>query len=90
MIRMYARHEVDDYGSWREGYDAFHSGPAAERGVQAHAVYRTVGNDAEVTLWHDFESADAAQAFVGSDELKAAMQAAGVKGQPDIWIVEED
>ena len=36
MVRVYVRHEVDDYGSWREGYDAFHSGPAAGRGVRAN------------------------------------------------------
>ena len=89
MVRMYARHEVDDYGSWREGYDAFHSGPAAEQGVKAHAVYRSVGNPNDITVTHDFDSATEAEAFVNSDELRGAMEAAGVTGQPNIWITEE-
>ena len=33
-----------------------------------------------------FASGDAAQAFLKSEELKKAMQSAGVVGAPTIWI----
>jgi hypothetical protein len=42
------------------------------------------GND--VTVWHDFSDVDAAKAFSGSAELKAAMQGAGVVGPPTVWL----
>jgi hypothetical protein len=38
-------------------------------------------------VWHDFETAEAAQAFVSSEELKDGMQRAGVQGEPEIWFV---
>ena len=41
------------------------------------------------TVWHDFETAEAAQAFVSSPELRDAMQRAGVQGEPDAWLVTE-
>jgi hypothetical protein len=38
-------------------------------------------------VWHDFDTADAAQAFVSSDALRNAMQQAGIQGEPQIWVV---
>jgi hypothetical protein len=40
-----------------------------------------------VTVIHDFHSVEPAKAFAASPELKAAMERAGVKGAPQIWIV---
>src|SRR5260221_10831477 len=56
-VRMYIRHEVNDYTTWRKSYDAFN----AERkrmGVAGAAVYRSVDNPNDVTVTHDFKSAD--------------------------------
>jgi hypothetical protein len=85
MIRMFVRHKVQDYMAWRRGYDAFD--PTRTRlGAQGHAVYRDVEDANEVTAWHDFTSLEAAKAFAGSAELKAAMKDAGVVGAPTIWF----
>jgi hypothetical protein len=43
-------------------------------------------NPNDVTVTHDFDSLDKAKAFVESADLKEAMAAAGVKGQPTIWF----
>ncbi|MCZ7525845.1 MAG: cyclase [Acidimicrobiia bacterium] len=89
MVRMFVRHEVDDYTDWREAYDAFD----AERrgmGVRAHGVYRGCGDANDVTVSHDFDSVDAARSFVESTRLKEAMEEAGVRGEPQIWFVEQD
>jgi quinol monooxygenase YgiN len=85
-VRMYIRHDVTDYAAWRKVYDGFD----AERrgmGVSGHAVYRSVDNPNDVTVWHDFKSAEAAKAFASSPNLKGTMQNAGVKGPPSIWFV---
>jgi hypothetical protein len=37
---------------------------------------------------HEFASLQAAQAFAGSAELKAAMHDAGVVGAPTVWFAE--
>ena len=84
-VRMYIRHEVNDYTTWRKSYDAFN----AERkrmGVAGAAVYRSVDNPNDVTVTHDFKSADKAKEFASSARLKEVMEKAGVKGAPQIWL----
>ena len=85
MIRIFVRHKVDDYAVWRRGYDAFESA-RTKLGVRGHAVYRGVDDGNDVTVWHDFDSLEAAKAFGSSTELKTAMRDAGVMVTPAIWI----
>jgi hypothetical protein len=85
MIRMFVRHEVGDYGKWRQAYDAFD----VERrgmGVRNAAVYRSAEKDVDITVTHDFETLEAARAFVGSQRLREVMGAAGVTSVPSIWF----
>jgi hypothetical protein len=86
MVRLFVRHNVADYGAWRKVYDEFD----AERrpmGVTGDAVFQSIDNPNDITAWHDFDTAEAAQAFASSDKLKNAMQQAGVQGEPQIWFV---
>ena len=89
MVRSFVRHHVRDYAGWREVYDGFGE-TQREHGVRAEAVYRGVDDPNDVTVTHDFDDAAAAKAFLGLPELKDAMQEAGVEGQPEIWLTEED
>ncbi len=84
-VRLFARHEVADYGLWRKAFDAFAS-TARKAGAINGAVYRSADNANDVTVTHDFHSVAKAKAFAASPELKAAMEKAGVKGPPQIWI----
>jgi quinol monooxygenase YgiN len=83
--RLFVRHEVADYGVWRKAFDAF--APTQKKlGVIGSAVYRSADNTNDVTVIHDFRSVEKAKAFAAAPELKAAMEKAGVKGAPQIWI----
>ena len=42
--------------------------------VKADAVYQSIDDPNDVTVVHDFETREAAQAFIASPELKAAME----------------
>jgi heme-degrading monooxygenase HmoA len=88
MVRLFVRHNVDDYGAWRRTYDEFDTqrGPM---GVKGDAVFRSLDDPNDVTVWHDFDSDEAARAFVSSQELRDAMQRAGVQGEPQIWFVSQ-
>ncbi len=88
MVRLFVRHEVTDYGPWRAAYNDFDE-ERRSMGVIGAAVYRSVSDGNDVTIYHDFQTMDAAQAFVGSARLREVMEKAGVSGQPDIWFVEE-
>jgi hypothetical protein len=88
MTRLIVRHQVEDYGSWRTGYDDA-KGLRDEMGVQHDSIFRGVDDGDDVTVTHDFASADAAKTFVGDPRLADAMKRLGVTGEPEIWIVEE-
>lgn len=88
MIRLFARHGVSNYDAWRKVYDEFDD-TRKGMGVTGDGVFRSVDDPSDVTVWHDFETADAAKSFASSDELRETMQRAGVSGEPTIWLVEQ-
>jgi hypothetical protein len=88
MVRLFVRHNVADYPAWRKVYDDFDE-PRRTMGVKDDAVYQAIDNPNDVTAWHDFETAEEARAYAGSDQLKSGMQRAGVEGEPEIWFVTE-
>ncbi len=89
MIRMFVRHKVGDFVPWKRGYDAFDA-TRRKLGVRDAAVFHGALDPADVTIWHDFDTLQAAQAFMKSPELAGAMQKAGVVGTPEIWFVSRE
>lgn len=85
MIRMFARHPVKDFTAWKRVYDDFDE----ERrglGVQGESVFQSAEDAHDITVWHDFESAQAAHAFADSSRLREVMDTAGVAAAPTIWF----
>jgi hypothetical protein len=89
VATLFIRHTVSDYAAWRKVYDGFEEQRKA-MGVTSHGVYQADGNPNDVTIYHEFDSMDAGKAFANSQELKSAMQTAGVMGAPNIWITTKD
>jgi hypothetical protein len=88
MVRSIVRHRVRDYDAWRAVYDSFGDVQKAG-GVRAETVFQAVGDPNDVTVFHDFDDAAAAEAFFGAAELRDAMMRAGVEGEPEVWLVTE-
>jgi hypothetical protein len=85
MIRMFVRHDVADYAAWRRAYDAFDA-ERRQMGVLGDAVYPSAEKETDVTAYHDFETLEAAKAFIASPRLREVMGAAGVSSVPAIWF----
>ncbi|CAN5531486.1 hypothetical protein BH20CHL7_BH20CHL7_07150 [soil metagenome] len=85
MATLFVRHTVADYAAWRRIFDDFAETQSA-LGVTAKAVYRGADDANDITVTHDFATLEAAKAFAGSQELKAAMHDAGVSSAPTIWF----
>ena len=85
MIRLFVRHPVADFGTWKQAYDAF-DGERQGMGVSDHGVFQSADNPNDVTLFHDFHSIESARAFLDSARLKEVMTQAGVAGEPSIWF----
>lgn len=85
MVRLFVRHTVGDYDVWKKGYDGFDAKRRA-LGVTDQAVFRSLDDPNDVTVWHDFATRGEADSFMKSAELRTAMQDAGVTGTPQVWI----
>jgi len=88
MATLFVRHKVNNYESWKRGYDGFASVRKAN-GVIGASVYRDPKEPNTVVVIHQFKNMDEAIAMTNSDELKKAMADAGVTGQPEIWFGDE-
>jgi hypothetical protein len=82
---MFARHEVENFDAWKAAYDAFDE-ERTSMGVTGHGVYQMDGDPRQVTIYHHFDSMDAAKKFADSARLKEVMSKAGVVGSPEIWF----
>ncbi len=89
MIRMFVRHKVGNFTTWKRGYDSFDA-TRRRLGVREAAVFHGASEPEDVTVWHDFDTIEAAQAFAKSSELAGAMQRAGVVGTPEIWFASRE
>ena len=88
MVRLFVRHPVADYVAWRKVYDEFDA-QRRPMGVVGQAVYQSLDDPNDVTVWHDFATREQAEAFKASADLRSAMQKAGVQGTPTVWIVQQ-
>jgi len=84
-VRMLIHHKVTDYAAWRKVYDGFDA-TRKKMGVTAQSVWQSTDDPNDVFVTHDFKTVEAAKAFAGSNELKEAMEHAGVAGAPDLWF----
>jgi len=87
MTAVFVRHHVADYKTWRKIYDD-NQVMVRKAGARDATVYQEAGDPNAITVITSFDSLAAAQAFAGSDELRAAMKAAGVQGAPTVWFAE--
>jgi hypothetical protein len=86
MIRLFVRHNVADYDAWRKVYDEVDE-ERRRMGVIGDAVFQSIDDPNDVTLWHDFETPDSARSFASSDALQAAIERSGILGEPQVWLV---
>lgn len=88
MATLIVQHGVQDYGAWRTVYEEVED-LRLQYGCNAKRVWQSPADANQVLVLHDFPTADQAQAFADSAELKSAMQRAGVAGPPSVAIWED-
>lgn len=85
MATLFVRHNVSDFDQWKMAYDNFDD-ERKSLGVKSEGVYQTDGNPNDVTVYHNFDTMQAAKAFASSHRLLEVMKNAGVVGAPSIWF----
>jgi hypothetical protein len=76
-------HKVKDYATWRTGYDG-HEKSRLAAGLTNGRVFRSAEDPNDVVVLQDVADVAKARTWVGSDDLKAAMQKSGVIGSPSV------
>lgn len=88
MIYLLIEHKVEDFDKWKSVYDE-HEGVRRKAGLKELYLLRssTNGPNDVVIL---FEGSDPAKVrdFIASEDLKKAMQKAGVIGKPAFNVLE--
>jgi hypothetical protein len=71
------RHRIGDFDAWLRVYTGFAEAQAAG-GVRSQMALRATEDPTDVVVTHTFDSREAAEAYLGNAELKAAMAEATV------------
>lgn len=85
MARVFIQHPVADYEAWRPHFDADKPRRAAA-GVTDVAVLRDVDNPNSVWIVQEADAA-LAESMLKDPELAKKLEAAGVIGTPEVWVV---
>jgi hypothetical protein len=88
MINVLIRHEVADFTAWKVAFDSAFDW-RRKSGERSCHIFRSAGSVNDLTLFFEWESLEKARAFVASEELKAKMASAGVKGAPQVDFLSE-
>jgi len=86
MVHMLVRHKVADFAKWKTVYDV-HGSARQNAGLKQEHLLRNVDDPNEVILLFLAEDLEKAKAFAASDDLRQAMQKAGVSDKPDVYFL---
>ena len=86
MALMIVQLKVRDYAVWRPVYDALES-RRTEAGITNGRIYRSAEDTDNLVILFDIADVAKARAWTDGEELKTAMQKAGVEGKPAVYVV---
>ena len=88
MASILIQHKVKDFAEWKKAFDS-NAGLRTSSGELSALVFQDAGDPNRVTVLNKWKSLEIAQKFASSPELKAAMEKAGVIGQPAVLFLNE-
>jgi heme-degrading monooxygenase HmoA len=88
MPYVLIRHKVADYGKWKRAFDT-HAATRKANGSKGGRLFRSADDPNEVVVLLQWNELRKARQFVASDDLRQAMERAGVSDQPNIYFLEE-
>lgn len=85
MASMFVRLRVADYARWKPVFDELEP---TRKGyaITGHSVHRDPEDANVVAIAFRAADLERAKQFTDSEDLRSAMQRAGVQGPPEIWF----
>jgi class 3 adenylate cyclase len=88
LASMFVRLRVADFEKWKAAFDEFE--PARRQAtVTGHSVHRDADDPSVVIVAFRVQDLARARQFAASQDLRDAMQRAGVQGQPEFRFAED-
>jgi heme-degrading monooxygenase HmoA len=88
MAYLLVRHKIEDYAKWKAAFDA-HGATRKASGSRGGYLYRNANDPNEMIILLEWDDLSRAQQFAQSDDLREAMQRAGVVDRPDVYFLEQ-
>lgn len=88
MTHALIKHRVSDYETWKKVFDDFAETRRAG-GEQSFRILRTPTDPNDLTILFEWDNPENAAKFFASDDLRQAMQRAGVKDKPTIELLNQ-
>jgi len=88
MASMLIQHKIKDYAEWKKVFDS-NASLRTSSGELSAQIYRDASDPNNITTINKWNSMENARKFSHSPELKAAMEKAGVVGQPSVFFLNE-
>lgn len=88
MAHLLVHHKIEEYNKWKSAFDG-HSSARAEHGSMGGKVFRNADDPNDIFVLLEISSIDEAKKLAQSDDLKEAMQKAGVISKPEVYFIEE-
>ena len=88
MYNMLVHHQVKNFAEWKKVFDSVVDLRKRSGELSAN-IYRSESDPNDITAIFKWDSLANAHKYAQSPELKAAMEKAGVEGQPSIFFLNE-
>jgi hypothetical protein len=75
--------KVKDYSTWRQAYDG-NERNRLSAGITNGRVFRNAQDQNDILVLQDVADVAKARSWLGSDDMKTAMQKSGIVGSPNV------
>lgn len=88
MPHLLVRHKIAEYEKWKSEFDK-HGATRQAKGSKQGRLFRNANDPNELLILMEWDKMDRAREFAQSDDLRQAMDRAGVADKPDVYFLEE-
>ena len=88
MPYLLVRQKFENYKRWKPIFDE-HGAARQENGGQGGTLYRNADDPDEAVTLFKWDNLENARRYAQSEDLRDALQRAGVTVQPDVYFLEE-
>jgi heme-degrading monooxygenase HmoA len=88
MTQLLVKHKVKDYAKWKPIFNE-HAAKRKEAGSKGGHLFQSAKDPNEVVLLFQWEDLGKARKFAESEDLRQAMERAGVIGKPEVYFLNQ-